>query len=252
MTMTKSTFPLAITLHLLLLAGCTPGVTPTSHADAAADSGGATGSSVTSPLATACNANGDCTSGFCVDNVCCDSACDQECLSCALPGALGHCGPIPDGPDPSASTPCTGSQSCFLDHATSLSTCKAVDGAECSSDVDCGSGHCVTYYVDADGDGFGTASSKTFCNELNAAPPAGYAAYSGDCCDIDNRANPGFPSGTYLEFPDACGSFDWNCNGVVAQGYTTSCAPSGPPACGAACVVNLGIVVFTAYTQACN
>ena len=252
---TKSILRISLALPLLLLAGCGPGDSPSIHADAGSDTGlgGSPGpSGPKSPLATACHANADCGSGFCVDGVCCDSACDQQCLGCALPGAVGHCGPISQGPDPVATTPCTGSSACFLDHATSISACKVVDGASCSSNADCGSGHCLTYYVDADGDGFGTASSAKFCNDLNAAPPPRYAAYTGDCCDLDNGANPGFSSSTYLEFPDACYSFDWNCNGVVAPQHISGCGSAGPSACGAACVINFGFGTVTAYTQGCN
>ncbi len=255
MLSTKSIFHGSLALHLVLLAGCGPGDSPSTRADAGRDSGlgGSPGPiGPKSPLAAACGANTDCASGFCVDGVCCDSVCGQQCLSCALPSSVGHCGPIAQGPDPIASTPCTGSSSCFLDRATSISICRIIDGAPCSSDADCGSGHCVTYYVDADGDGFGTASSARFCNELNAAPPSGYAAYTGDCCDLDNGANPGFSSTTYLEFPDACGSFDWNCNGVVTPEHTSGCGSVGPTACGAPCVINFGFGIVTAYTQACN
>ena len=62
-------------------------------------------------------------------------------------------------------------------------------------------GHCLTYYVDADGDGYGTAEQARFCENLNAPPPTGYAAYSGDCCDLDSGANPGFDSTQFPALP---------------------------------------------------
>ena len=172
------------------------------------------------PLGTACSSNTDCTSGFCTDGVCCDSACGQTCYSCALQAALGHCAALTTGQDPNATTTCTAPSACFLPASSSVPACKFVDGTACQSPGDCVSGHCLTYYVDADGDGFGSNEAASFCEELNSPPPAGYAAYTGDCCDLDAGANPGFDSTQFLTMPDACGSFDWNCNGVVAQQKT--------------------------------
>jgi hypothetical protein len=204
----------------------------------------------TAALGTSCAAGSGCQSGFCIDGVCCDSACEGQCYSCSQVNAAGHCAPQTQGPDAIAAKPCVGPNACFFDQATRLSVCKVKDGAACDQDDDCGSGHCLTYYVDADGDGYGTAESAKFCAELNGQAPSGYSAYAGDCCDIDSGANPGFDSSTYLEFPDACGSFDWNCNGVVAQKET--CPQQPDLACGAPCVSDLGITTFTAFTQACN
>jgi hypothetical protein len=134
---------------------------------------------------------------------------------------------------------------------TSLSACRLVDGASCSGDADCGSGHCLTFYTDADGDGYGTAEAARFCSELNAPAPAGYASYTGDCCDLDSGANPGFPATTFLEFPDACGSFDWNCNGAITLEYS-SCPGAAVPACGTDCILDIGLVMAKVYTQSCN
>jgi hypothetical protein len=64
-----------------------------------------------------------------------------------------------------------------------------------------------------------------------------------DCCDFDGRAHPGETS--YFETTDACGSFDFDCNGKDDPQYTgvASCAlgffqcngegfDKTPPACG--------------------
>jgi hypothetical protein len=258
----RLTLAALVALPLFALAGCSDGDASHPEADAggaggAASAGGAAGDALggiaRSALASPCTVGSQCTSGYCVDGVCCDSPCGEQCLSCSLVGATGHCGPIANGPDAVSASPCIGGSSCFLDPATSLSTCKLTDGAGCSADSDCGSGHCFTYYVDADGDGYGTTTSAKFCNELNGAPPVGYAAYGGDCCDLDSGANPGFSSGTYLQFPDACGSYDWNCNGSIALQYS-SCpySSSGLPSCGTDCVAHVGIITETLYSQACN
>jgi hypothetical protein len=214
----------------------------TSPVDAAADRG-------SGALASSCAGAHDCASGFCADGVCCDSPCQNQCYSCNQTAAPGHCAPQTDGPDQAAAQPCAGSSACFSDSATHLPACRIVDGAACSTDADCGSGHCLSYYVDADGDGYGTAVTAKLCNPLNGAPPAGYAAFTGDCCDIDSGANPGFDTATFLDFPDACGSYDWNCNGVQTREQT---CPATPVACGAQCIVNVGFATLPLFTEGCN
>jgi hypothetical protein len=63
-----------------------------------------------------------------------------------------------------------------------------------------------------------------------------------DCCDYDSRANPGDTS--YYSVADACGSFDYDCNGKLDAQYAQVncqlgffvCSGNGfdqaPPACG--------------------
>lgn len=240
---------------LALLAGC-PTNTSGKGPDAAADGGDSldanappgTGGASGSPLGAACSAAVDCASGFCTDGVCCDSACGQTCYACDQPMALGHCAALSSGEDPEASSTCTAPSACSLPASTTVPVCKFIDGTACQADSDCISRHCLTFYLDADGDGYGGADEGHFCEELNSPPPAGYAAYSGDCCDLDSGANPGFDSSQYLAMPNACGSFDWNCNGVVAQ--QKSCPTA--IACGADCNISLGFFVYDAFTEACN
>ncbi len=49
-----------------------------------------------------------------------------------------------------------------------------------------------------------------------------------DCCDTDANAHPGVTA--YFTAPDACGSFDYNCNGKVDAEYATNvtCSGNGP------------------------
>jgi hypothetical protein len=63
-----------------------------------------------------------------------------------------------------------------------------------------------------------------------------------DCCDQDNRANPGDTS--YFTSPDECGSFDYDCDSALEPEFAEvncrlgllSCSGDGfdqaPPACG--------------------
>lgn len=199
-------------------------------------------------LASTCGSNADCGSGFCADGVCCDSACDQQCYSCAGGAAAGHCAPLTQGPDTTAGTPCTGGNTCVLNTSTNLPVCKLQNLEKCTADSDCASSHCLTFFLDADGDGYGTASSASICTTLGAPPPTGYAVLTGDCCDIDSGANPGLAAGTYFQFADQCGSFDWNCSGTVEQEKACPVAVM----CGADCVQNFGFFTATLFTEACH
>jgi hypothetical protein len=85
------------------------------------------------------------------------------------------------------------------------------------------SGVCSTFYVDSDGDGYGTSASVQRCG---TTVPSGYADKSGDCCDVDATAYPG--STTTLSTADACRSFDYNCDGHETP------KSNGPSDCGTA------------------
>jgi hypothetical protein len=61
----------------------------------------------------------------------------------------------------------------------------------------------VTYYRDADGDGYGTASDTKISN---CTPPAGYVKDNTDCNDANAAINPGAT--------EVCGNqIDDNCDG---------------------------------------
>ena len=53
----------------------------------------------------ACSADVECASGFCAQSVCCATKCDGPCFSCALPGMIGVCTPVPNPPDAGACAP---------------------------------------------------------------------------------------------------------------------------------------------------
>jgi hypothetical protein len=50
-----------------------------------------------------CSASAECLTGFCAQGVCCASTCDGVCSSCALPGSLGTCTPVPASERPDGS-----------------------------------------------------------------------------------------------------------------------------------------------------
>jgi len=93
------------------------------------------------------------------------------------------------------------------------------------------------YYADADGDGYGDASSSTnACSQ-----PAGYVTNSTDCNDSNSSVNPGAT--------EVANGVDDNCNGTVDEGTT----PSAPGVtnltlCKGAASVTLTATAYPGYT----
>lgn len=75
----------------------------------------------------------------------------------------------------------------------------------------------LSYYLDADNDGYGDpAMSMTAC-----APPAGYVALGTDCRDDDMGIHPGAM--------ELCNGIDDNCAMGVADEQSCACSTSDPP-----------------------
>ena len=68
----------------------------------------------------------------------------------------------------------------------------------------------VTYYADADADGFGTAG----VSQLACTQPTGYVSSSTDCRDDIPTTYPGAP--------ELCNGFDDNCSGIIDEGCASS------------------------------
>lgn len=64
----------------------------------------------------------------------------------------------------------------------------------------------TAYYVDADGDGYGSGVSALFCQ----SPGAGYALANTDCDDAASAINPGAT--------EVCNNLDDNCDGFIDNG----------------------------------
>lgn len=101
----------------------------------------------------------------------------------------------------------------------------------CPPPSDAGSASCRWYYVDADGDGFGTGDLVEVCG----SDGNGYSTTSGDCNDQDRRVFPGQPLAQE-------GNADFNCDGTIGvlEPAVARCdTGEGPgwvgavPACGA-------------------
>jgi hypothetical protein len=85
------------------------------------------------------------------------------------------------------------------------------EGAEC----------CTTFFLDSDGDGFGSGQSKCLC----AASGQYNAVKQGDCNNSNNNIFPGAA--------EICDGVDSNCDGVGdgAMGFTRSCGSSNTGNC---------------------
>ncbi len=86
---------------------------------------------------------------------------------------------------------------------------------DCNGTIDDGAGT-ITYYQDADGDGFGNASVTT----VACAPPPGYVGNDDDCDDTDNTVYP--------NAPELCDGKDNDCNGTIDDGAGSIPVVSGP------------------------
>jgi hypothetical protein len=164
-----------------------------------------------------------CDTGTCRDGVCCTSDCNGTCETCS---GTGVCHPQVDAFDPDT---CTGEQMC-----DSTSACKKVMGAPCTTSDDCIGNpevSCVPSYVDADQDIWGDSAQPAGLRCINYNHVGfGYTDRGGDCCDTDVHAFPGFDQyddvAPYSQYPDACGSYDRNCDSTLEY-YT----PVGVPTC---------------------
>jgi hypothetical protein len=124
--------------------------------------GGVGGGAGTGPKKTGelCTTPRDCASGSCANGVCCASECNSPCLSCALPGSVGICAPLPPGTSCSPPTcngnmlsvgrTCDGKGTCTAVPLPSIVctpyACNAAAGTcntACMTDADCFNTKCV-------------------------------------------------------------------------------------------------------------
>src|SRR5690606_20836007 len=123
--------------------------------------------------------------------------------------------------------------------------CKRIDGVDCTSSAQCVSGVCTTFYRDEDGDGFGfDESPKSVCG---TTPPANHVLKPGDCCDIDDKANPANKSN--YTTANECGSFDYDCDGDETPSATQVGSCSGHAG---ACSGSEGIPGWSGGIPACG
>jgi hypothetical protein len=88
-------------------------------------------------------------------------------------------------------------------HPGATEVCNGIDD-NCNGQID--EGVTLTFYRDADGDGYGNAASTTQA----CSAPAGYVSDATDCNDANSAVHPGAT--------EICNGIDDNCNGLIDEG----------------------------------
>ncbi len=215
-----------------------------SSSGGAAGSGGLAGAKGTADDGDACGAGSDCKSGFCADGVCCDTACDNDCESCAVPGAEGTCAAYDEGTDPdgeclgsaqagdTCAGTCNGASACeFPDTSTTCGTGVCTGGESTGYACD-GTGACKLATVDCAPYLCGTDSCTTACaKDTDCA--SGNFCLAGQC--ITKQANGQTCSGANQCSSGNC--VDGTCCNVATCGSPLSCSDGtckcGDSVCGA-------------------
>lgn len=149
---------------------------------------------------------------------------------------------------------CASDNNCLTTHyckAGGQCAPKKQDGEVCSSATsgnECVSGICKAFYVDSDGDGYGTAQQLFYCG---SSPKAGVSSnVSGDCCDSDARAKPG--AGFQTSARTGCGGYDFNCDGATTLQFPGSNACTSSGSCGTGDRECLSTSGWTGNTPSCG
>ncbi|MFO0684364.1 MAG: putative metal-binding motif-containing protein [Sandaracinus sp.] len=147
------------------------------------------------------------------DNI--DNDCDPSTLGPDSDGdgfsAVGCCNPQPDG-SMDCGTDCNDSQATVSPAANEI-PCNGADD-NCNGTTD--EGILPTFYLDADGDHYGSAASDA-TTMMACTRPIGYSDNNRDCNDSNELVNP--------ERIDLCGnSIDEDCTGMADEGCR--CMPS--------------------------
>ena len=213
------------------------------YADADGDSFGNAAASLTAcaaPFGTVATA-GDCddldASSFPGGTEVCDGA-DNNCDSSVDEGVTTTFFTDSDGDgygDPGSPV-----QACFLPAGASTSSLDCDDGApaahpggieicdgldnDCDSSVDIGALDASSFFVDADGDGYGDPTTA----QISCNPGSGSVANGADCDDTPGTGNATSPAAT-----ETCDGIDNNCSGGIDEGFdgdgdgVNSCGPDG-------------------------
>jgi len=156
----------------------------------------------------ACQGSSDCQQGLvCLGNRCGECRQDSECPGVSKCGLVqaGRCGCFDADGDGASCSDCDDADPARFPGANEV--CDGRDN-DCDGEVD--EGTVTTWFVDADGDGYGNAGlSVTRCQA-----PANFVARDGDCNDNDPTTFPGRP--------EVCDGRDNNCDGTVDEGVKST------------------------------
>jgi hypothetical protein len=99
--------------------------------------------------------------------------------------------------------------------------CLLNQGQTCERADQCASGRCDPWFRDLDGDLHGDpAQVSRICGTASSPAPTGFVPSNDDCCDTDPDTNPDAVfdiSNLALTLPNACGSFDRNCDNAITN-----------------------------------
>lgn len=155
-----------------------------------------------------CQATSDCQQGLvCLGSRCGECRQDSKCPGVAKCGLIqaGRCGCYDADGDGASCDDCDDADPARFPGANEV--CDARDN-DCDGEID--EGTVTTWFVDADGDGYGNAGlSVTRC-----AAPANFVARGGDCNDNDPTTFPGRS--------EVCDARDNDCDGEVDEGVKST------------------------------
>jgi hypothetical protein len=181
-------------------------------------------------LGAPCTSPSECSSNFCIDGVCCNAGCAAACQTCALPGALGTCSPIPAGmsdPDGSCGPTCTTGGTAVQGRICDGTGICGPSGtpAACGAYL-CRNGACLTVCA-VDGDcAPGNVCAARVCVP-SSKKPNGATCVGGTECQSGNCVNGTCCASVSCASCQSCGNAMGTCQAVAAG---TAC---GPGACSA-------------------
>ena len=178
-----------------------------------------------------CNSPGDCLSGNCVDHVCCNTACQGACVSCALPGRIGTCLPVPAGTaDPHGICVDQGVASCGKDGiCDGVGGCSFYPAGSVCAAPSC-TGSLLTFPRTCDGAGTCQPAGQASCAPFTCGPQTGacrtICASDSDCISGSGCAPDGLCGIHWLTAP--CTTDNDCASGFCAEGVCCATKCDGP------------------------
>jgi hypothetical protein len=132
-------------------------------------------------------------------------------------------------------------------------TCLLNEGQDCDPNRSgqCASGRCDRWFRDSDDDDHGDPNqSRGVCGTASSLAPDGFVLSSDDCCDRDALANP--DQTARHSAANACGSFDFNCNGQVENLFAQTAGGLGGSFCASRPLDTCLITLWSDVIPACG